>query len=71
MYLTEKQSDVLNFIARSVADRGYPPTRAEICDAFGFRSPNSAEEHLRALEKKGAISVAPGISRGIKIHCTN
>ena len=46
---------------------GYPPTRAEIARALGFRSPNAAEEHLRALARKGAIEMIPGTSRGIKL----
>lgn len=69
MKLTDKQQEVLDFINLSLKELGFPPTRLEICEAFGFSSPNSAEEHLRALEKKGAISVSPGIARGIKIHC--
>ena len=44
-----------------------PPTRAEICAALGFRSPNAAEEHLRALQRKGAIEMMPGASRGIRV----
>ncbi len=44
-----------------------PPTRAEMCASLGFRSPNAAEEHLRALERKGAIEMIPGASRGIRI----
>jgi len=44
-----------------------PPTRAEIAEAFGFKSPNAAEEHLRALQRKGAIDLVPGASRGIQL----
>ncbi len=47
-----------------------PPTRAEIAGALGFRSVNAAEEHLRALERKGAIELMPGTSRGIRLKDT-
>src|SRR5207244_2042140 len=46
---------------------GYPPTRAEIAERMGFRSVNAAEQHLRALEKKGAIEISSGASRGIRV----
>jgi repressor LexA len=64
--LTPRQREILAFIERELADRGYPPTRAEIAQAFGFRSPNAAEEHLRALARKGAIALEAG-HRGIRI----
>ncbi|MGE0388152.1 MAG: transcriptional repressor LexA [Gammaproteobacteria bacterium] len=67
MKLTERQEQILELIRAAVADQGMPPTRAEICAALGFRSPNAAEEHLRALERKGAIELLPGASRGIRI----
>ncbi len=53
--LTARQAEILQFIRDTLEASGYPPTRAEICTAFGFSSPNAAEEHLRALERKGAI----------------
>ena len=53
--LTSRQEQVLDLIREQIADSGLPPTRAEICHAMGFRSPNAAEEHLRALARKGAI----------------
>ncbi|HEX6003848.1 MAG TPA: transcriptional repressor LexA [Burkholderiales bacterium] len=65
--LTPRQAEVLEFIRVHAANSGYPPTRAEICRAMGFRSPNAAEEHLRALARKGAIEMAPGASRGIRL----
>lgn len=65
--LTVRQSEILRFIRRTIGRNGMPPTRAEICEALGFRSPNAAEEHLRALERKGAIEMVPGASRGIRI----
>jgi repressor LexA len=65
--LTPRQSEILGFIRSHMNDLGYPPTRAEICRAMGFRSPNAAEEHLRALLRKGVIDMAPGASRGIRL----
>jgi repressor LexA len=55
--LTERQQRVLDFIVEFMRAEGFPPTRAEICEALGFRSPNAAEDHLRALVKKGAIEM--------------
>lgn len=65
--LTERQQNVHDFIVKTISDLGYPPTRAEIARALGFRSPNAAEEHLRALERKGVIRMIPGTSRGIRL----
>ena len=65
--LTPRQSEILNLIRRQIEKTGLPPTRAEICDAFGFRSPNAAEMHLRALATKGVIEMLPGASRGIRL----
>lgn len=65
--LTPRQVEILEFIRQHMRDPGYPPTRAEICRAMGFRSPNAAEEHLRAMVRKGAIDMAPGASRGIRL----
>ena len=65
--LTPRQQQILDMIASYIEKRGFPPTRAEICEALGFKSPNAAEEHLKALVKKGAISMFPGASRGIKL----
>ena len=67
MKLTARQSQVLEIIRRHVDETGYPPTRAEIAEELGFRSANAAEEHLRALARKGAIEMTPGASRGIRI----
>jgi repressor LexA len=64
--LTDRQQRVLDFIIDFMRAEGFPPTRAEICDALGFRSPNAAEDHLRVLVKKGAIEMLPGTSRGIR-----
>ena len=65
--LTPRQSEILDLIRQRVDQTGYPPTRAEIAKAFGFRSPNAAEEYLRALERKGAIEIQPGASRGLRL----
>lgn len=65
--LTARQSQILDVIISSVKDTGYPPTRAEIAQVFGFRSANAAEDHLRALERKGYILMIPGSSRGIQV----
>lgn len=65
--LTERQRAVLAFLRESLQQRGLPPTRSEIAEALGFRSPNAAEEHLRALARKGAIELRPGASRGIRV----
>lgn len=65
--LTPRQAEILAFIRDTIAETGMPPTRAEINAALGFRSPNAAESHLRALEKKGAIELLPGRSRGIRL----
>lgn len=66
--LTPRQAQILRLIREHVSGSGFPPTRAEICRAMGFRSPNAAEEHLRALARKGAIEMAPGASRGIRLR---
>lgn len=65
--LTPRQSEILAFIKRCLEDNGYPPTRAEIAQELGFKSPNAAEEHLKALARKGAIEMTPGASRGIRV----
>jgi repressor LexA len=65
--LTPRQLEVLAFIRNALRRDGLPPTRSEIAAALGFRSPNAAEEHLRALARKGAIELLPGASRGIRL----
>ncbi|PTU73363.1 transcriptional repressor LexA [Pseudomonas mangrovi] len=65
--LTPRQSEILEFIKSCLEANGYPPTRAEIAQQLGFKSPNAAEEHLKALARKGAIEMTPGASRGIRI----
>lgn len=65
--LTPRQAEILTLIRDAIESTGFPPTRAEICQAFGFRSPNAAEEHLRALARKGAIEIQDGSARGIRL----
>tara|TARA_Y100000766_G_C18817828_1_gene561387 strand:- start:29 stop:649 length:621 start_codon:yes stop_codon:yes gene_type:complete len=65
--ITTQQQRVLDCIQIYINKTGFPPTRANICKELGFKSPNSAETHLRALEKKGFISIESGTSRGISI----
>jgi repressor LexA len=67
MKLTPRQQEILDFIRNSVEVLGAPPTRAEIAAAFGFASPNAAEDHLKALARKGAINLEPGSARGIRL----
>lgn len=65
--LTKRQTEVLNIIKRNIEETGYPPTRAEIASELGFKSANAAEEHIKAIAKKGAIEIVPGASRGIRL----
>ena len=65
--LTARQQEVLELLKRHLETTGMPPTRAEISRELGFKSPNAAEEHLKALARKGAIEIVAGASRGIRI----
>lgn len=65
--LTARQQQILQLIQEFIEAEGMPPTRAEIANTLGFRSPNAAEDHLKALERKGAIQMIPGTSRGIRL----
>lgn len=65
--LTPRQSEILNLIQDFIAEYGMPPTRAEIARQLGFKSANAAEDHLRALQKKGVLELIPGASRGIQL----
>lgn len=65
--LTERQQQILDLIRNEISRTGFPPTRAEIAHALGFRSANAAEDHLKALAKKGAIELTAGASRGIRL----
>lgn len=64
--LTERQEEVLDYIEDCISD-GMPPTRREIAAHFGWKSQNAAEDHLRALERKGRITLTAGSSRGIRL----
>lgn len=65
--LTPRQTQILNMIQEFIEDTGMPPTRAEIARSLGFKSANAAEEHLRALQRKGVLELIPGASRGIRL----
>ncbi|MFL0797933.1 MAG: transcriptional repressor LexA [Cellvibrionaceae bacterium] len=65
--LTPRQREIYNLIRRNIEETGYPPTRAEIAKELGFKSANAAEEHIKALARKGAIELVAGASRGIRL----
>jgi len=67
MRLTSRQSEVLEFVRGYLHEHGMPPTRNDIRLKFGFSSMNAAEDHLKALARKGAVILIPGISRGIRL----
>lgn len=66
--LTERQAEILRLVRELTEISGYPPTRAEIAERMGFRSVNAAEQHLRALERKGVLEISSGASRGIRVR---
>ena len=66
--LTDRQQEILDLVKSHLKNNGLPPTRADIAKALGFKSPNAAEQHLRAIEKKGFISILAGASRGIVLN---
>jgi len=66
--LTSRQREILELIKSNLKDKGFPPTRADISRTLGFKSHNAAEQHLRAIEKKGFISILAGASRGIVLN---
>jgi len=65
--LTDRQSEVLQFIKHEVKAKGIAPTRADIADRFGFKSKNAATDHIKALQRKGYIKVYNDMSRGIQV----
>ena len=69
--LTQRQQQVLDLIRQYIEDTGYPPTRANIAEHLGFKSANAAEEHLKALARKGAIEMIAGTSRGIRLPASS
>jgi repressor LexA len=66
--LTQRQKQILEFISQFIEKHKFPPTRSELAKHFGFKSPNAAEAHLRALEKKAVIGIERGVSRGITLR---
>lgn len=66
--LTPRQQQILDIIHNAITSTGAPPTRAEIARTLGFKSVNAAEEHLRALARKGVIELVSGTSRGIRLR---
>ena len=66
--LTSRQKEILDLIKDHLKEKGFPPTRADISRTLGFKSHNAAEQHLRAIEKKGFISILSGASRGIVLN---
>ncbi|NJB64238.1 repressor LexA [Paenalcaligenes hominis] len=67
MKLTARQQQIFDLIRSEIQRTGFPPTRAEIAERFGFKSVNAAEDHLKALARKGAIELVSGTSRGIRL----
>ena len=65
--LTPRQEEILELIRAKFEATGLPPTRAEIARQLGFRSVNAAEEHVKALARKGLIELTPNASRGIRL----
>ena len=68
MSLTKRQTEVLRYLTEYQSEHGMPPTRHQIAQHFGWKSDNAAEDHIKALRKKGAINTKPLISRGIFIN---
>jgi len=66
--LTARQQQVFDLIRAEISRTGFPPTRVEIARALGFKSANAAEDHLKALARKGAIALTAGASRGIRLN---
>jgi repressor LexA len=69
--LTSRQQEILELIKQHIQTTGFPPTRAEIANQLGFKSANAAEEHLKALARKGVIELTSGASRGIRLTPSN
>lgn len=65
--LTDRQRQTLRYIAETVAERGYPPSVRETCEAMGLASSSTVHSHLRALQKKGYIKVDPTKPRAIEV----
>src|SRR6185369_6051062 len=65
--LTKRQEETLEFIRKSIGERGYPPTLREIGESMGIRSTNGVNDHLRALERKGFLRREDMKSRALKL----
>lgn len=65
--LTPRQLQTLQEVEAFLSAHNYPPTRAELAKLMGLASPNAAQEHLEALDKKGYIKLAPNTARGIRL----
>jgi repressor LexA len=65
--LTARQGQIVDWIRGFIAANGMPPTRAEIAAGLGFSTPSSAEDHLQALARKGALEIVPGAARGLRL----
>src|SRR5690349_22078457 len=66
--LTARQQQILDWIRGHMEATGMPPTRAEIATGLGFSTASSAEDHLQALARKGAIELTPGAARGLRLR---
>ncbi len=66
--LTSRQQQILDWIRGHIETTGMPPTRAEIATGLGFSTASSAEDHLQALAKKGALELTPGTARGLRLR---
>lgn len=65
--LTERQRQTLTFVSETVAERGYPPSVRETCEALGLTSPSTVHSHLQALQRKGYIKIDPTKPRAIEV----
>ena len=64
--LTDRQRQTLEFIAETVAERGYPPSVREICDALGLASSSTVHSHMQALQRKGYLRIDPTKPRAVE-----
>lgn len=65
--ITEKQSEILEYIKLQILERGFPPAVREICEAVHLKSTSSVHSHLETLEKNGYIRRDPTKPRAIEI----
>lgn len=69
--LSQKQFEILEYMKKSVREKGYPPSVREICDAVGLKSTSTVHGHLERLERKGYIRRDPAKPRAIEIFSDN